>query len=118
MQCPACGRFDVDSLACATYIPGGQPPVNHKCRFCGWHREDPAIHLTDQPKGFQGRLIVERDTLDERLGKLKAFLDSEEFLTKVTSQQQVLLWTQAGLMQGYLNVLNKRLELLSCDPTN
>ena len=60
---------------------------------------------------FISRLIAERNELSERLDKLKAFLTTESFM-KIDKQQQVLLWSQSGLMQGYLNTLNKRLELL------
>lgn len=61
---------------------------------------------------FQTRLIQERDELDARLTKLKAFLSTEEFLLKMSINNQVLLYSQSGLMQGYLNTLNKRIELL------
>ena len=61
---------------------------------------------------FQTSLIQERDELDARLTKLKAFLESEAYLTRCNIQQQVLLYSQSGLMQGYLNTLNKRIELL------
>jgi hypothetical protein len=61
---------------------------------------------------FISRLIIERNELSERLDKLKAFLGTEAFLKTIEANQQVLLWSQSGLMQGYLNTLNKRLELL------
>ena len=61
---------------------------------------------------FISRLIDERDELSERLDKLKAFLGTEAFLKTVEASQQVLLWSQSGLMQGYLNTLNKRIDLL------
>lgn len=58
------------------------------------------------------RLVQERDELQERLTKLKDFLSTKEFLLHVNLTQQVLLYSQSGLMQGYLNTLNKRIELL------
>ena len=60
---------------------------------------------------FQTSLIQERDELDARLTKLKAFLEAEAFLTRCNIQQQVLLYSQSGLMQVYLNTLKKRIEL-------
>ena len=71
---------------------------------------DPETH-SDTPTTWQGRVVLERDELADRLAKLKAFLDTEAFFHGVSGGQQVLMWTQAGLMQGYLNVLNKRLEI-------
>ena len=57
-------------------------------------------------------LVQERDELQERLTKLKDFLSTKEFLLHVNLNQQVLLYSQSGLMQGYLNTLNKHIELL------
>ena len=68
--------------------------------------------LAEQPAEFKNRLVQERNELDDRLGKLKAFLDTDTFMRSIPQGQQVLLWSQSGLMQGYLNTLNKRLDLI------
>ena len=68
--------------------------------------------LAEQPVDFKDRLVLERNELEDRLIKLKAFLDTETFLHSIRQDQQVLLWSQAGLMQGYLNILNKRIDLI------
>ena len=58
------------------------------------------------------RLLTERDELSERLTRLKAFFETKKFLLGLSLQHQVLLYSQSGLMQGYLNILNKRIELM------
>lgn len=69
--------------------------------------------LADPPEDFHARLLRERDELAERLAKLTAFLGTDSFLQSIPKNHQVLLYSQSGLMQGYLNTLNKRLELLA-----
>ena len=68
--------------------------------------------LAEQPVDFKDRLIQERNELEDRLTKLKAFFDTETFLRSIPQDHQVLLYSQSGLMQGYLNTLNKRIDLL------
>ena len=68
--------------------------------------------LEEQPVDFKDRLIQERNELEDRLTKLKAFFDTEIFLRYIPQEHQVLLYSQSGLMQGYLNTLNKRIDLL------
>lgn len=124
MKCPSCGSFDTNSWIYAVHVPGGRPPQRHECRKCGWFTVVPAVYPNAQseeppdPKVFESNVIQERDELKDRLAKLQAFLGTERFLKEFPQQQQVLMYTQMGLMQGYLNVLNKRIELLPCDPTN
>lgn len=123
MRCPICRGYEVDTFTAAVYIPGGHPPTEHKCRVCGWAWVQPAVYPSKEEaspamaEDALAGLILERDELQSRLGRLRAFLGSETFLAKVPQQHQVLLWAQSGLMQGYLNILNKRLESPPCTPT-
>jgi len=68
--------------------------------------------LEEQPVDFKDRLIQERNELEDRLTKMKAFFDTDTFLHSIPQDHQVLLYSQSGLMQGYLNTLNKRIDLI------
>lgn len=59
---------------------------------------------------FQIRVIQERHELEEKLIKLKAFMESEFFKT-LSEVSQGLLTEQAVHMDGYLKVLDARIEL-------
>ena len=56
---------------------------------------------------WQGRLIVERDELSDKLFKLNSFLARETIPIPVNDF--ALLTVQAYLMQAYLDVLDRRL---------
>jgi len=58
----------------------------------------------------QQRVVTERDELAERLTKLRAFLGSVLFRTKLDASERVLLRAQAHHMQGYLWVLDERIK--------
>ena len=122
MQCPVCRSYDVSHFEVAARIPGGPPTAWFQCRACSrtWGQPAGFSIKEEASPAMEGdvltRLVQEKDELQGRLERLWAFLGSETFLTKVPQQHQVLLWTQSGLMQGYLNILNKRLELPPCTP--
>lgn len=61
---------------------------------------------------FIERLQVEKSELSEKVEKLVSFIDNEELFSKIDPMQQTLLKQQVGYMQGYLSVLEQRLELL------
>lgn len=60
---------------------------------------------------FAYRLQNERDELAERVEKLGAFIQSDNF-AQLNEQQRELLQEQHQIMQAYLGVLNQRIELL------
>lgn len=59
-------------------------------------------------EAYQQRMIDERDLLQERLRKGKGFTHSKTFAAQPETDR-VLLETQLGLMQLYLDVLNARI---------
>lgn len=61
---------------------------------------------------FIERLQVEKSELSEKVEKLVSFINNEELFSKIDPMQQTLLKQQVGYMQGYLAVLEQRLELL------
>ena len=62
-------------------------------------------------EAFKVRLINEQFDLQEKIGKLKSFVESESF-SKVDDSQQKLLNDQLGAMVRYNNILIERLLLL------
>ena len=60
---------------------------------------------------FIDRLKTEKQELDEKIEKLTAFINSENF-EKVDSIQAPLLQTQLSIMLAYSTVLDKRLNNL------
>ena len=61
---------------------------------------------------FKQRLMDEKQQLDEKLGKLGAFIDTEPF-EKVDPRQQELLRCQYFTMQTYSDILERRITLLA-----
>ena len=60
---------------------------------------------------FKTRVIEEKAQLDEKIEKLKAFLNSDR-IDSVSVNHQYLLSIQLLEMQQYSNVLDMRLQLL------
>lgn len=60
---------------------------------------------------FKERLIAERDELEEKLNKLNDF-NADEKVLELGDEVQGLLTIQAGAMYTYLQILNRRLDLL------
>lgn len=60
----------------------------------------------------QQRVVTERDELAERLSKLFAFFSSPVFAS-LDAAEQTRLRCQARFMDGYLLVLNDRIEAFS-----
>ena len=61
---------------------------------------------------WKERVKAEYDELDERLAKLRTFLDDEDSAIKIAGRDQVLMmWEQKDAMEQYLQILGHRLEL-------
>ena len=60
---------------------------------------------------FKVRLINEQFDLQEKISKLKPFIESENF-NKIDDSQQKLLMDQLDAMERYNNILVERLSLL------
>ena len=57
---------------------------------------------------YQDRVLNEKAELDQRLGKLQAFLSTATF-NSLDADEQARLRRQAGIMQEYSVVLGERL---------
>lgn len=62
-------------------------------------------------EAFKVRLINEQFDLQEKISKLKPFIESENF-KKVDDSQQKLLRDQLDVMERYNSILVERLSLL------
>ena len=62
-------------------------------------------------EAFKVRLVNEQFDLQEKISKLKPFIESENF-KNVDDSQQKLLKEQVEVMDRYNNVLVERLSLL------
>jgi len=61
---------------------------------------------------WKERVKAEYDELDERLAKLRSFLDDEDKAVEIAGEVQVeLLWEQKDAMERLLQILGHRLEL-------
>ena len=61
---------------------------------------------------WKERVKAEYDELDERLAKLRIFLDDEDKAIDIAGEAQVeLMWEQKDAMEKYLQILGHRLEL-------
>ena len=62
-------------------------------------------------EAFKVRLVNEQFDLQEKISKLKPFIESENF-NKIDDSQQKLLKEQVEVMERYNNILVERLSLL------
>ena len=65
--------------------------------------------LGDIMESFQERVVFEKQELDERLVKLKAFLDGG-IVQSLPHDEQLRLRRQANVMGTYSDVLGERIE--------
>ena len=92
-------------------------PIGGPCRLCGrpniehGNGQCPTMTMT-QLAPHQQRVVTERDELAERLSKLFAFFSSPVFAA-LPAAEQTRLRSQARFMDGYLLVLNERIEAFS-----
>lgn len=60
-------------------------------------------------ESYQERVVAEKAELDERLGKLRAFIASDAFPALPEYQDMALLRQQAAAMQRYSDILARRI---------
>ena len=91
--------------------------VRYKDGYESWSPAEPFDKAYKRADTFLDRLYIERTELYDKLTKLRTFIDSPKFLETVTDEyQRKLLSKQEGIMQGYLDVLDERMRLLSDKP--
>ena len=78
-----------------------------------WSPAEPFEQAYKVADTFVDRLLIERDELNERLNKLRQFIESPKFVEIVTDEyQRLLLSKQESRMHEYLEILNERIKLL------
>ncbi len=65
--------------------------------------------MSDLP-GWQERVIVERDSLENKLNLLREFMTHDEFM-QLSPANRTLLSQQKDVMSEYLSILDKRIAL-------
>jgi hypothetical protein len=58
---------------------------------------------------FQQRVLDEKKDLDDKLDKLKAFINTDEKFLRLSVGEQLRLERQAEIMQDYSDVLTERI---------
>lgn len=87
--------------------------VKYADGYESWSPAEPFEKAYKVAETFKDRLIIEREELAARLGKLVMFMDSPKFAEVVADKEQrELLAEQREHMSEYLNILNKRIKLL------
>lgn len=87
--------------------------VKYADGYESWSPAEPFEKAYKVADTFVDRLIIERDELNERLNKLRQFIESPNFVEIVTDEyQRFLLFKQESKMHEYLEILNERIKLL------
>lgn len=87
--------------------------VKYSDGYESWSPAEPFEHAYKVADTFVDRLLIERDELNERLNKLRQFIESPKFAEIVTCEyQRLLLSKQESRMYEYLEILNERIKLL------
>jgi hypothetical protein len=58
---------------------------------------------------YQKRVVIEKHGLDDKIERLAAFMGSEAFM-KLNDIDKMLLERQLYFMNGYMDILNRRIE--------
>ena len=91
--------------------------VRYQDGYESWSPAEPFEKAYKRADTFLDRLYIERTYLHDKLAKLRSFIESPKFLETVTDEyQRKLLSKQEGIMQGYLDVIDERMNHLSNNP--
>ena len=87
--------------------------VKYADGYESWSPAEPFEQAYKVADTFFDRLLIERDELNERLNKLRQFIESPKFVEIVTDEyQRLLLSKQESRMHEYLEIINERIKLL------
>lgn len=86
--------------------------VKYADGYESWSPAEPFEKAYKVSDTFVDRLIIERDELNERLNKLRQFIESPNFVEIVTDDYlRLLLSKQESRMHEYLEILNERISI-------
>lgn len=87
--------------------------VKYADGYESWSPAEPFEQAYKVADTFVDRLLIERYELNERLNKLRQFIESPKFVEIVTDEyQRLLLSKQESRMHEYLEILDERIKLL------
>lgn len=93
--------------------PNGEPNVKEFNGYVSWSPKKQFEEVYQVSETFKDRLTIEYAQLEERLGKLRVFIQSEQFQS-LAEEDRNLLVEQEKAMASYLTILNTRI-IMSMD---
>lgn len=93
--------------------PNGEPNVKEFNGYVSWSPKKQFEEAYRVSETFKDRLTIEYAQLEERLGKLRGFIQSEQFQS-LAEEDRNLLGEQEKAMASYLTILNTRI-IMSMD---
>ena len=93
--------------------PNGEPNVKEFNGYVSWSPKKQFEEAYQVADTFKDRLTIEYAQLEERLGKLRGFIQSEQFQS-LAEEDRNLLVEQEKAMDSYLAILNTRI-IMSMD---
>ena len=93
--------------------PNGEPNIKEFNGYVSWSPKKQFEEAYRVSETFKDRLTIEYAQLEERLGKLRGFIQSEQFQS-LAEEDRNLLVEQEKAMDSYLAILNTRI-IMSMD---
>lgn len=94
--------------------PNGEPNIKEFNGYVSWSPKKQFEEAYRVSETFKDRLTIEYAQLEERLGKLRGFIQSEQFQS-LAEEDRNLLVEQEKAMASYLTILNTRIIMLMDD---
>lgn len=88
--------------------PNGESNVDGFDGYVSWSPKKQFDDVYYIAETFKDRLVIEYEQLEERLGKLRGFIQSERFQS-LAEEDRNLLVEQEKAMDSYLAILNTRI---------
>lgn len=92
--------------------PNGEPNVEGYDGYVSWSPKKQFKEVYRVSETFKDRLVIEQEELNEKINKLTAFMESEQF-ESLSVDMKAEMQCQRDAMSDYLDCLSNRLELLS-----
>lgn len=93
--------------------PNGEPNIKEFNGYVSWSPKKQFEEAYRVSETFKDRLTIEYAQIEERLGKLRVFIQSERF-QNLAEEDRNLLVEQGKTMASYLAILNTRI-IMSMD---
>lgn len=97
--------------------PGQKANTTEYEGYVSWSPKDVFEEAYKPADTFYDRLIIEHNDLREKLKRLSAFIESDNFRS-IAGEDQNLLLKQGDAMNDYLNALTKRIKVIEIRSKN